>query len=112
MHRRTGSRIKGRNLCQTLHVTARTNDGLQGELIHGLAGHLCGPDEHVRRWLRDDAVPLGIERPIEPAGISPAADPKHAEAEHELYCGIANYSSYELHQEGAYAISQKELDNG
>ena len=101
-----------RGLCNALLLAPRANEGLQGELIHGLAVHLRDPDVPVRGWLRDDAVPLGIDKTIEPAGIFPTVDPRLAGCEQDLLCGDGNYSSYDQHKAGADAILQSELDQG
>ena len=94
----------------SLGVASRAKEGLQGSLIYNLAAYLGDPDEPVRTWLRDEAVPLGIECPIEPAGIFPSSIPSAAD-DVDLNCGINNYASYGQHKDGADAILQRELDH-
>ena len=74
-------------LCASLGATAWAKEGLQGSLIYRLATHLGDRDRPVREWLRDGVVPLGIECPIEPAGIFPLSCPSAAEHDVDVYCG-------------------------
>ena len=98
-------------LCATLGATAWAKEGLQGSHRHSLATHLGDPDRLLREWLRDEAVPLWIECPIEPAGRAPLSCLSAAEHDVDVYCGIHNYASYDLHKEGVDAIVQRELDH-
>ena len=99
-------------LQDALQCPMQTDERLQGKLIFQLAEHLGDPDRLVRTWLREESVPLGIERAIEPSGIFPVVELATADDDLEMDCSGVNYSSYEEHKAGAPAILQLERDRG
>ena len=98
-----------RKLCDEVGVVAQESVGLQGKLIDSLASHFQDLDGLVRQWLRDEAVPLGIDKSIEPGGVFPLADMNAMDVDVDTWSEMNNYSSYEQYQEGAEEILLRAL---
>ena len=100
-----------RNLCREFRAQEK-EEGLQGDLLSRLAEATLDPDAPVRRWLQQEAVPLGVEVPIEPGGVFPPATYTAAEDALDRWSAPTNYLSFDEHRVGAEAIIERERSAG
>ena len=72
------------------------------------------PDVHVPTWIKEEAVPLGIEREIKPGGVFPPSTPSRKPwfPIAELDPSMTNYSSFAEHEHKAMAELDREIKAG
>ena len=99
-------------MAEEFGVKCNAGSGLQGELLEAVLMRMGDPDLTAARWLKDKAVPLGIEREIKPGGVFPTATTEQADASMDFWAPLVNYASFQEHREGAEQLLQKEREKG
>ena len=97
-----------REMLQAAFASEGINEeGLQGALISAIVEEMGDPDVVAAKWLRERAVPLGIECEIEPGNIFPSATAAQAEEATDYWAPPNNYASFQEHKEQADKLLEK-----